>query len=160
MNANMSGPRRFLIEERFHITGRGAVVVIGETTELPVGKALRVTITRPDSSQLTTEAFKEWLLRREQRPLVQRNPSDAEIGGRTDRYGLTRIRTWTAGIACSAVLPESLLQLAPWASCARAVPRSPASHRRPSTSCHRLRERFSPHSEVGDTSRGREPRRH
>ena len=65
----MSGARRFLIEERFQITGRGTVVVIGETTELPVGKALRATITRPDSSKLTTEAFKEWFLRREQRPL-------------------------------------------------------------------------------------------
>jgi translation elongation factor EF-Tu-like GTPase len=69
MNANITGPRRFLIEERFHITGRGTVVVIGETTELPVGKALRATIVRPDSSKLSTEAFKEWPLRREQRPL-------------------------------------------------------------------------------------------
>lgn len=69
MSVDMSGLRRFLIEERFNITGRGTVVVIGETTGLPVGKALRATITRPDSSKVTTEAFKEWLLRREQQPL-------------------------------------------------------------------------------------------
>lgn len=64
----MTSPRRFLIEERFHITGRGTVVVIGETTELPVGQALRATIIRPDSSKLVTEAFKELILRREPRP--------------------------------------------------------------------------------------------
>lgn len=65
----MSGPRRFLIEERFHITGRGTVVVIGATTELPVGRALRAKIIRPDSSKLVTEAFKELILRREPRPV-------------------------------------------------------------------------------------------
>jgi hypothetical protein len=65
----MSSSRRFQIKERFQIAGRGTVVVIGETTELPVGKALRATVTRPDSSQLTAEAFKEWLLRRDQQPL-------------------------------------------------------------------------------------------
>jgi len=65
----MSSAKRFQIKERFQITGRGTVVVIGETTELPVGKALCATVTRPDSSQLTAEAFKEWLLRRDQQPL-------------------------------------------------------------------------------------------
>ncbi|MFC4312373.1 hypothetical protein ACFPN2_25040 [Steroidobacter flavus] len=69
MSVDMNGSRRFLIEERFNITGRGTVVVIGETTELPVGKTLRATITRPDSSKVTTEAFKEWFIRREQQPL-------------------------------------------------------------------------------------------
>lgn len=65
----MNGPRRFLIEERFHITGRGTAVVIGETTELPVGRTLRATIIRPDSSKLVAEACKEFILRREPRPL-------------------------------------------------------------------------------------------
>jgi hypothetical protein len=65
----MSSSRRFQIKERFQITGRGTVVVIGETTDLPVGKVLRATVTRPDSSRLTVEAFKEWLVRRDQQPL-------------------------------------------------------------------------------------------
>lgn len=43
--------------------------MIHETTDLPVGKALRAPVIRPDSSTLTAEAFKEWLLRREQRPV-------------------------------------------------------------------------------------------
>jgi len=69
MSVNTSDARRFLIEERFHITGSGTVVVIGETTELPVGQALRATIIRPDSSKRVTEAFKELIPRREPRPL-------------------------------------------------------------------------------------------
>ena len=64
----MSSPRQFQIKDRFHITGRGTVVVISEITELPVGKALRATVTRPDKSRISTEAFKEWLLRRDPLP--------------------------------------------------------------------------------------------
>jgi len=45
------------------------VVAIGETTDLPVGRALSVTVFRPDGSQLSVRAFKEWLLRRDPRPL-------------------------------------------------------------------------------------------
>jgi len=55
---------RFTIEETFLITGRGTVVAIGEITTLPVGKALRATVFRPDGSQFTVKAFKEWLLLR------------------------------------------------------------------------------------------------
>ncbi len=55
---------RFAIEEIFQIAGRGTVVAIGETTTLPVGKALRATVFRPDGSQFTVHAFKEWLLLR------------------------------------------------------------------------------------------------
>lgn len=65
----MASPGPFKVEERFHIAGRGTVIVISETTHLPVAKALRAKVTRPDSSQLVAEAFKEWLLRRDPRPI-------------------------------------------------------------------------------------------
>jgi hypothetical protein len=63
---------RFAIEEVFQITGRGTVVAIEETTTLPVGKALRATVFRPDGSQFTVQAFKELLLRHDPRPLASR----------------------------------------------------------------------------------------
>ena len=58
-----------LIVEQFEIADRGAAVAIREVTELPVGKTIRATVVRPDGSRLTTEAFKEWLLRRDPRPM-------------------------------------------------------------------------------------------
>jgi len=57
------------IQETFQITGRGTVVVTGETTELPVGRALRATVTLPDGNQFTARAYKEWLLRRASSPV-------------------------------------------------------------------------------------------
>lgn len=60
---------RYKVEEVFQITGRGTVVAIGETTDLPVGKILHATVFRPDGSQLSARAFEEWLLRRDPRPL-------------------------------------------------------------------------------------------
>lgn len=63
---------RYTIKETFQITGRGTVVAIEETTTLPVGKALRATVFRPDASQFTVKASKEWLLlRHDPRPLEQ-----------------------------------------------------------------------------------------
>jgi translation elongation factor EF-Tu-like GTPase len=56
------------IEERFQIADRGTAVVIGQVTSLPVGKPLRATVSRPDGSRLSVEAFKEWLLRRDRSP--------------------------------------------------------------------------------------------
>jgi len=83
----MSGPRRFLIEERFHISGRGTVVVIAETTELPVGRALRATTIRPDPSKLVTEAFKELILRREPRPEMSTATISSELQQSSERSG-------------------------------------------------------------------------
>lgn len=60
---------RFKVEETFQITGRGTVVAIGETTDLHVGRALRATVFRPDGSQLSVQASKEWLLRRNPQPV-------------------------------------------------------------------------------------------
>ena len=56
------------IEERFQITDRGTAVVIRQVTGLPVGKPLRATVSRPDGSRFSVEAFKEWLLRRDCSP--------------------------------------------------------------------------------------------
>ncbi len=53
---------RHEITSIFAITGRGTVIAIKEVTDLPVGKPLQATITRPDGSQISTVAFKEWLL--------------------------------------------------------------------------------------------------
>lgn len=57
------------IVESFQITGRGAVIVIDTTTELPVGRCLQATIHLPDGSRADYEAWKEWLLRRNKEPL-------------------------------------------------------------------------------------------
>ena len=62
-------PLRFEIEERFEITGRGTAVVIDRVTALPVGKLLHATVIRPDGSRFSVDVFKEWLLRRDPRPL-------------------------------------------------------------------------------------------
>jgi hypothetical protein len=53
---------RHSIKAAFEITGRGTVVAIAETTDFPVAKQLQATVTRPDGSQLSATAFKEWLL--------------------------------------------------------------------------------------------------
>jgi hypothetical protein len=60
--------RRYKVEGVFQITGRGAVVAIGEKTDLPVGKALHATVFLPDGTQLSSQAFKEWVLRRDPNP--------------------------------------------------------------------------------------------
>lgn len=57
------------IDEQFQITGRGLVVAVSSTTDLPTGKALRATLHLPDGSKLKCEAFKEWLLRRNATPM-------------------------------------------------------------------------------------------
>lgn len=57
------------IVECFQIAGRGTVVVIDTTTDLPVGRCLQTTIYRPDGSSADFKAWKEWLLRRNKEPL-------------------------------------------------------------------------------------------
>jgi hypothetical protein len=57
--------------EIFDISGRGAVVVLDAPTDLPVGRALKASIRRPDGSVLTAAAYKEWLLRRDPTPVEQ-----------------------------------------------------------------------------------------
>ena len=57
------------IVETFEITGRGAVVVISEITEHGVGKPHKVEVVTPKGEVISTEAFKEWLLRRQPTPI-------------------------------------------------------------------------------------------
>jgi translation elongation factor EF-Tu-like GTPase len=59
----------FAISDVFEITGRGAVAVIDEVTDRSVGKAHRVELIKPTGEIVGTEAFKEWLLRRDHVPL-------------------------------------------------------------------------------------------
>jgi len=59
----------FAILEVFEITGRGAVVVIGEATNRSVGKPHKVEVLKPTGENVRTEAFKEWLLRRATPPV-------------------------------------------------------------------------------------------
>lgn len=58
----------FAIVETFEITGRGAVAVLDKTTGRDVGRALRVQVIKPSGETVSTEAFKEWLLRRQPEP--------------------------------------------------------------------------------------------
>lgn len=55
------------IVDTFQITGRGLVVAVESFSGLPVGKKLAATIIRPDGTSIFADAFKEWLLRREQK---------------------------------------------------------------------------------------------
>ncbi len=48
---------------------RGLVVAVEASTSLPVGKRLSATVTREDGTTITAIAFKEWLLRRDPRPV-------------------------------------------------------------------------------------------
>ncbi len=59
----------YSIEEVFQITGRGIVAVLSTKTHVTGGKALEVSITRPDGSNFSCQAFKEILLRRSLPPL-------------------------------------------------------------------------------------------
>lgn len=52
------------IIEVFEITGRGAVVLIGETTERSVTKPHKVELLKPDGSIVRAEAYKDLVLRR------------------------------------------------------------------------------------------------
>lgn len=58
----------FAIVETFEITGRGAVAVVDKLTGRGVGRALRVELVKPSGEVVSTEAFKEWLLRRQPEP--------------------------------------------------------------------------------------------
>ena len=48
----------------FEITGRGAVVLIGETTERSVTQPHKVELLKPDGGIVRTEAYKDLVLRR------------------------------------------------------------------------------------------------
>ncbi|NVJ59341.1 MAG: hypothetical protein HWE27_03070 [Gammaproteobacteria bacterium] len=60
---------QFEIIEKFEITNRGAVVVIEAITERVPGKPYKVEVTGKDNETLTTEAYKEWLLRHTSEPV-------------------------------------------------------------------------------------------
>ena len=49
--------------DTFRITDRGLVVMVNDTTDLPVGRRLSATVVRPDGRTIETDAFKEWVLR-------------------------------------------------------------------------------------------------
>jgi len=52
------------ILERFSIDGRGTAVVVDGFADLPVSRPLSAVLRKPDGSQMTVVAHKEWLLRR------------------------------------------------------------------------------------------------
>lgn len=57
------------IIEVFEIPGRGAVVLIAETTDRSVREPHRVEVITPDRTVVKTEAYKEFLLRRQPTPV-------------------------------------------------------------------------------------------
>ncbi len=57
------------IIDTFQITGRGLVVAIDETTELPVGKKLLAVMSRTDGSSISVDAYKESFLRKNSQPI-------------------------------------------------------------------------------------------
>jgi len=60
---------KFEVIEKFEITDRGAVVVIDEVTERVPGKPYKVEVSGTNNEVLTTEAYKEWFLRRTPEPV-------------------------------------------------------------------------------------------
>jgi hypothetical protein len=62
-------PVEYEIVETFEITGRGAVVVIDQVSERGVGKPHQVDVLMPGGGVIRTEAYKEWLLRRQPVPI-------------------------------------------------------------------------------------------
>jgi hypothetical protein len=59
----------FAIVETFEVSRRGAVAVLATFTGRPVGCAHRVQLLKPSGETVTTDAFKEWLLRRQPEPV-------------------------------------------------------------------------------------------
>ena len=59
----------FAIVETFEIRGRGAVVVIDEPTGRDGGGGLLVQLIKPSGETVSTDAFKEWFLRRKWQPI-------------------------------------------------------------------------------------------
>jgi hypothetical protein len=59
----------FAIVETFEITGRGVGAVVNDLTGRDSGRALRVQLIKPSGEAVSTEAFKEWLLRRQPHPV-------------------------------------------------------------------------------------------
>ena len=62
-------PNEYKIAETFEIAGRGAVVVIDEVSNRTVTKPYPAQVLRPDGSRVSTTAYKEWPLRRQQTPI-------------------------------------------------------------------------------------------
>lgn len=55
----------FLVDETFHIEGRGEVVLFSDRAGLPAGYALHARIRLPDGSMFEAQAFREFLRRTE-----------------------------------------------------------------------------------------------
>ena len=63
--------RKLVVQESFDIASRGvAIVFVGTTEGLPVGRAFSVSIRRPDGSSCTGDATVEFI-RRTQVPTVE-----------------------------------------------------------------------------------------
>ena len=61
--------QKYKIVEKFNITGRGAIVVINEVTDRVPKQEYSVEILTENGTKLISSAFKEWLLRREAKPM-------------------------------------------------------------------------------------------
>jgi len=61
--------QKYKIVEKFNINGLGAVVVIDEITDRAPKQKYRVEVLTVSGTKLVTSAFKEWLLRREAKPM-------------------------------------------------------------------------------------------
>lgn len=59
------------IIEVFEITNRGVVAVIAETTERSVGETHKVEVVAPNREVVKTEAFKQFMHRRQPTPVEQ-----------------------------------------------------------------------------------------
>jgi hypothetical protein len=57
------------VADTFVVTGRGLIVAVEETADLPVGKKLAATVIKRDGSAINADAFKERLLRYSTEPL-------------------------------------------------------------------------------------------
>lgn len=64
MDGERQTAQQHAIAEVFEITGRGAVVVVEKTTDHTPGKPYHVEIRGPNGEVFTTEAYMEFVLRR------------------------------------------------------------------------------------------------
>ena len=62
-------PIEYEIIEIFEITGRGVVVLLAETTEREVRKTHRVEVITPDGIVVSTDAYKQYMSRRQPTPV-------------------------------------------------------------------------------------------
>ena len=57
------------VADTFLITGRGLVVAVDETTDMPIGKKLAATVIKTDGAAIEADAFKERFLRYSTEPI-------------------------------------------------------------------------------------------